>query len=77
MIELPAQQRTLYDTLAGKGDVPISTIHAALNLAPAEDRRQQQQALGPYIIRLNRRLVKKRQAVKPGALKGTYALVTI
>lgn len=74
---LPAQQQTLYDALAGKGDVPIETLYASLGLAPLSERVRQQQALGPYIVRLNRRLAKQRKAVKPGALKGTYALVTI
>ena len=38
---------------------------------------RQQQTLGPYIVRLNRRLAKYRLAVKPGALKRTYALVVV
>jgi len=75
---LPAQQRVLYDALKGKGDVPIDAIYAGLGLTGAiTDRVTQQQMLGPYITRLNRRLSKHRQAVKPGDLKGTYRLVIL
>lgn len=77
MIDLPAQQKTLFDALEGKGDVAIETLYTALGLPPTPERTRQQQSLGPYITRLNRRIARHRKAVKPGALKGTYALVTI
>lgn len=75
---LPAQQRVLHDALKSKGDVPIADLFAALFPGADESERvRQQQMLGPYITRLNRRLSKHRQAVKPGDLKGTYRLVIL
>jgi hypothetical protein len=76
--QLPAQQRTLYEALKGKGDVAIGDLFCALLPgAEEQERTRQQQMLGPYITRLNRRLSKHRQAVKPGDLKGTYRLVIL
>ena len=56
----------------------IETLHAAI-YPDIKDRTrtQQQQVLGPFITRLNRRLVKHRLAVKPGERKGTYTLLSI
>lgn len=76
--QLPTQQRALHDALKAKGDVPIADLYAALFPEAVEtERTRQQQMLGPYITRLNRRLAKHRQAVKPGDLKGTYRLVIL
>ncbi len=78
MIELPKTAQTLFDALHCKGDVDIDTLHKALFPgAKVREKRNQQQRLGPPIVRLNRRLVKHKLAVKPGALKGTYRLVTL
>ena len=74
---LPASQKTLYEALLGRGDVSIEKLYAALGLAETTDSVRQQQTLGPYIVRLNRRLAKYRLAVKPGALKRTYTLVVV
>jgi hypothetical protein len=76
--ELPAQQAVIYQTLFGRADVAIETLHDTL-YPDLKDRTrtQKQQVLGPFITRLNRRLVKHRLAVKPGALKGTYTLLSI
>lgn len=76
--ELPTQQAAIYEALFCKGDVAIETLYAVLTGGPAiQTRTAQQQHLGPYIVRLNRRLAKHRLAVKPGDLKGTYALKSI
>jgi hypothetical protein len=76
-IELPRKLRLLYEALNGKGDVAIDTLYDLLFEGEnrAEDKRNQQQWLGPVIVRLNRRLPD--EAVKPGALKGTYRLTSI
>ena len=77
--QLPAQQAALYQALFGRADVAIETLHATIypdDKNPGT-RTQQQQVLGPFITRMNRRLVKHRLAVKPGALKGTYTLLSI
>lgn len=74
---LPPKLAVLYDALNGRGEVPIPTLYAAVfNPGTAGDgRRDQQQWLGPYITKLNRRIKAQRLAVKPGQRKGTYALV--
>ena len=74
---LPASQKVLYEALRGRGDVSIEKLYTVLGLAETTDSVRQQQTLGPYIVRLNRRLAKYRLAVKPGALKRTYALVVV
>lgn len=75
--QLPAQQRTIFEALEGKGDVMVETLYLALGLPAIEGRARQQQALGPYITRLNRRIAKHRKAVKAGALRGSYTLKSI
>ena len=76
MINLPAQQQTLFASLSGKGDVPFADLYRALYPdGQVEGRAAQQQVLGPFVTRLNRRLAKHRMAVKPGDLKGTYRLI--
>lgn len=72
-IDLPLRQQQLYDALKGQGDVQISELCKALD-GPSEDTPDQMW-LSPYITRLNRRLARRGQAVKPGALKGTYHLI--
>lgn len=76
ILEFPPKQQALYDALRGKGDVPISELYAAVfpqgGTAPAG---KEQQWLGPYITKLNRRLARRGLAVKPGNTKGSYALV--
>lgn len=72
-IALPRRCQQLYDALSGRGDVPFATLCEAIdaNLGPTAS----QQWLGPYVTRLNRRLVKHGLAVKPGVVKGTYRLI--
>lgn len=74
-MNLPAQTQKLYDALLGRGDVPIDTLYAALSGSGREDLKQQW--LGPYVTRLNRRLVGHKMRVEPGATKGTYRLVAV
>lgn len=75
--ELPAQQAVLYAALFLKGDVAIETLHEALFSKSEKTRVEQQQALGPYITRMNRRLQRHAMVVKPGTIKGTYTLARI
>lgn len=76
-LELPPKLRALYDFLQGKGDVDILDIYR--NVVDPQERplREAQQYLGPYITKLNRRLREFGLAVKPGRLKGTYALTPL
>jgi hypothetical protein len=75
----PVSQMNLLAALWGNGDVPIPSLYGAVLSTPTpnQEQRHLQQALGPYIIRLNRRLKKARLAVKPGRLKGTYCVSSI
>lgn len=73
----PVAQRNLFDALWMKGDVPIPVLIKAVDRATGDDLRHQQQVLGPYITRLNRRLKKARLAVRPGRMKGTYCVSTL
>ena len=77
-LELPPKLRGLYDFMRAHDgeDVTIPAIYGAVVAGDALDLRTAQQKLGPYITRLNRRLREHRKAVKPGRLKGTYALVS-
>lgn len=73
---LPPYQARLYAALDGKGEVSIDKLYVAvIPGGTAEALRLRQQCLGPFITRLNRRLKQQRKAVRPGRLKGTYALV--
>ena len=74
--DLPERQQQIYDVLKGRGDVPITELAAAID-SPKQDLAAQQQWLGPYSVRLNRRLAKQKLRVKPGALKGTYRLTVV
>ena len=74
---LPPKMQRLYDFLDGKGDTPIVDIHNHIYGDDVPDLRNAQQRIGSSITRLNRRLVKSKQAVKPGRIKGTYALVSL
>ena len=71
---LPPKMNVLYCALFGRGDVSISSLAEELGLGVD---RHPQQALGPYITRLNRRLAKHRMKVEPGRLKKTYRLVAL
>jgi hypothetical protein len=75
-VNLPRRQQQLYDLLFGRGDVPISDLYAAITKPDCDNRRDMQQWLGSYITRMNRRLRSHGLKVEPGALKGTYRLVT-
>lgn len=74
MIDLPPQLQRLYDELLGKGDVRWDHLFKALGL---QEGRDPQQALGPYVVRINRRLKSCRMRVEPGLLKKTYRLVRL
>ena len=75
MPKLPDQQQRLYDRLKGRGDVRIEELLKTIEVSPG--RHNQQQVLGSYITRLNRRLRNHGQAVKPGEVKRTYRLVVL
>jgi hypothetical protein len=77
--ELPTQQAAIYRLLDGAVDVSIDKLYEAVGSKAviADSQKVKQQFLGPYIVRLNRRLAKHRRVVKPGALKGTYTLKSI
>ena len=75
MTDLPRRQQQLYDSLAGRGDVPFTTVAEALE-ANLENCAAPQW-LGPYVTRLNRRLAKRGLAVKPGVTKGTLRLIVL
>ena len=72
--DLPAQLQKLYNALFGQGDVPFQHLFDLLGLM---EGRNPQQALGPYIVRLNRRLKAHKMRVVPGRLKKTYRLVVM
>jgi hypothetical protein len=72
MMKLPAQQQRLYDALAGNGDVDIDVLFRTL--FDREPPKDAQQRLGPYIVKLNRRLAAGNLVVRPGRLKRTYSL---
>lgn len=74
IINLPPKMDVLYRTLFGQGDVAWETLADTLGLG---QERHPQQALGPYVTRLNRRLAKHRMKVEPGRMKRTYRLVTL
>ena len=77
-LELPPRLRGLYDFMHEQDgeDVDIFDIYCSVISENTPALREAQQQLGPYITRLNRRLREHRRAVKPGRLKGTYALVS-
>ena len=68
---------TLYGLLKLDKDVPIADLHAALvGEAAAENVtfRQQQQAVGKYISRINAKIAERRELVAPGVARRTYRL---
>lgn len=73
----PVSQRNLFAALWMQGDVPIPVLVKAVERTTVDDLRHQQQVLGPYITRLNRRLKKARLAVRPGRMKGTYCVAAL
>lgn len=75
-VELPKRLQQLYDALSGHGDVAFGVLVGALE-ASADRTCGDPQWLSPYVTRLNRRLAKQRQAVKPGRLKGTLRLINL
>lgn len=78
-LELPPKLRGLYEFMCAHDgeDVAITAIFGVVIASEVPPSREAQQQLGPYITRLNRRLREHRKAVKPGRLKGTYALVSL
>ena len=71
---LPPKMNVLYRALFGQGDVGIDELAEGLGLGAD---RHPQQALGPYVTRLNRRLAKHKMKVEPGRMKRTYRLVAL
>lgn len=71
-IKLPAQQQKLFDALATGGDVAIEDLYRLL--LEREPPKDAQQRLGPYIVKLNRRLAAQNLVVRPGRIKRTYSL---
>ena len=72
-MEFPPQQQKLYDTLKDSGEVDIN--HIFVRLFERDPPKNAQQHLGPYIVKLNRRLASHGLVVRPGArLKRTYSL---
>ncbi|CAB4126164.1 hypothetical protein UFOVP68_26 [uncultured Caudovirales phage] len=71
-MNLPRQQAKLYAALASGTDVLIDDLFRIL--MDREPPKTAQQHLGPYIVKLNRRLQTHGMVVSPGALKRTYAL---
>lgn len=80
-MNLPESLSRLFARLAVSAgeDVAISDLlQATVGRDPtADEARLQQQLLGPYITRLNRRLHQAGLAVKPGRMKRTYRLVAV
>ncbi|CAB4121178.1 hypothetical protein UFOVP6_35 [uncultured Caudovirales phage] len=72
IMKLPKQQAKLYDALATGKDVQIDDLFRAL--MDRDPPKNAQQHLGPYIVKLNRRLHSVGLVVTPGALKRTYVL---
>lgn len=72
MQKLPPAQGKLFAALEGKGDVAIELLFRTIfDRDPPKDA---QQRLGPYIVKLNRRLVERQLVVRPGRIKRTYSL---
>lgn len=73
--DLPPRLKQLYALLPRDKDVPILDIYRAMfpHGTPAE-LRYAQQYMGTHITKLNRRLRRHKEVVKPGRLKGTYRL---
>lgn len=73
-LELPKQLARLYELLPVGKDVEIEHLFNGLFGEVAKPRVAQQQQLGPYISKLNRRIAGRKQKIVPGKLKGTYRL---
>lgn len=74
---LPPAQARLFNKLRETGDVEILALFRALkHREPAahETRRIQQQQIGVYITRVNRRLAARGLRIAPGERRGTYRL---
>ena len=74
---LPPMQARLFNKLSGAGDVAILVLFRALKHREPEareTRRIQQQQIGVYITRVNRRLAASGLRIAPGAARGTYRL---
>jgi hypothetical protein len=84
-LKLPASLQKLYDALEGDSTfetgylpVDVAGLHAAVyGETEIEDVRHQQQRLGTYVTKLNRRLRGHKLAVKPGDRKYTYVLTSL
>lgn len=75
--ELTPRMQELFALFELDKDVTILGVYERFFDHPPEvDRRRAQQHLGSYITKLNRRLKRRRLAVRPGRLKETYRLVS-
>lgn len=73
------RESKLYNMLSREArDVKMSVLFRAVAgrwPETTESMRVQQQRLGPYISRMNKKLVARRQLVAPGVHRHTYRLV--
>jgi hypothetical protein len=86
-IELPASLQKLYDALRADDNtasgavspgISVGRLHLAVyGATDVKDVRHQQQRLGSYVTKLNRRLKAHKLVVKPGALKYSYVLKSL
>lgn len=78
---LPPKLALLYGAMPKDQDVMIpalfDTLMGEFGAETRNIRCGQQQYLGPYLTKLNRRIAKHGQAVKPGRLRGSYRLVSL
>ena len=77
-IHLPKKLRQFYEMLRGGGDVKIVDLYVALSeKPPLPDSARMHMWLGPYVVKINRRIKKHGQAVRPGELRRTYRLIVL
>lgn len=76
MTDLPPQDAKLYGALVCGAEVAISDLIAALGVR-SRDPRTDQQLVGSYLTKLNRRIKARKQRIVPGRVKRTYVLIKI
>jgi hypothetical protein len=78
-MNLSDTQKRIFSTLSASRDVPISIIfRAALRRWPnGSTQKEQQQAIGPYLTRLRRKIEPYNWTIKPGVRRGTYRLTKL
>jgi hypothetical protein len=75
-VRLPPYLDGLYAAFQPGVDVPISELLSIMGFA-SRDPRTDQQYVGAYLTKLNRRIRDRKQRIVPGDLKRTYRLVTL